>query len=324
MLQISTDWLRKVENKIEKIYKIEINCKEYPKQLLKLKRPPKILYAVGNIDLLQQKSIAVVGSRKCTKYGIGQTKKFAGVLSKTGITIISGLAEGIDTVAHEYSMKNEGKTIAVLASGFNHIFPEANKELFNQIIKNNSCIISEYPPNTNVNMKNFPIRNRIIAALSTGVLVIEAKYRSGSTITGRDALMLENPVFCIPNKIGEINGVGTNNLIKSGANLVTDVNDILSKIGEEILDKDKIKEINKLIDSQEDQISKENNIYKPINIDKQYMEIYECLIEKPLNIEELTRITNKSIVELNQKITIMEIEGLIETCPGSIIKLKST
>lgn len=313
-----------MENKIEKIYKIEINCKEYPKQLLKLKRPPKILYAVGNIDLLQQKSIAIVGSRRCTEYGIGQAKKFASLFSKKGITIISGLAEGIDTVAHEYSMKNEGKTIAVLASGFENIFPPANKELFNQIIKNNGCIISEYSPNTKVNMKNFPIRNRIIAALSVGVLVTEAKYRSGSTITGRDALKLEIPVFCIPNKIGEVNGVGTNNLIKIGANLVTDVNDILSKIGEENLDKSKIKEINKLIDAQDDEIINEDITYKTINIDNQNREIYECLIEKPLNIEELARITNKSIVELNQKITIMEIEGLIETCPGSIIKLKKT
>jgi len=312
-----------VENKIEKIYKIEINNKEYPKQLLRLKNPPKELYAIGNISLLQKKIVAIVGSRKCSNYGIEYAKKFATALSKNNITIVSGLAEGIDTIAHKYSMKNKGRTIAVLASGFEHIFPKENKQLFNEIIKNNGCIISEYPPETNVNMKNFPIRNRIIAALSEGLLVIEAKHRSGSTITARDALKLEIPVFCLPNKLGEVNGVGTNNLIKKGAYLVTTVNDILEKIGEELLDENRIIEIYKTIDELDKEKERENKLYKPINVDNQYMEIYQTLIEKPLNIEELARKTNKCIAEINQKITIMEIEGLIETCPGNIIKLKN-
>ncbi len=314
-----------MENKIEKIYEIEQNNAYYPSSLLSLQDPPKKLYVIGNIELINNKKIAIVGSRINTEYGEINTKKFAYQLSKKGLTIVSGLAEGIDTIAHQNSMRNKGGTIAVVASGFKNIFPKKNKNLFKNIIKNNGCIISEYSPETKVNMKNFPIRNRIIAGLSLGVLVTEAKFRSGSSITAKRALELGKPVFCLPNKIGEVNGVGTNNLIKIGAHLVTDVNEILVQVGEELIgEKEKMK-INEMLEKETKYMNKSKEKvkkYKTLKIDKQYIEIYKSLIEKPLNIEELARKTNKSIAEINQKITIMEIEGLIQTYPGNIIKLK--
>ena len=164
---------------------IKITDIKYPKRLLEIKNPPKQLYVEGNEKLLNNDSLAIVGSRNCTSYGIKYAKEFASEISKNNITIVSGLAIGIDSVAHAFSKDSNGKTIAVMGCGLDKIFPKENKELFNQILENNGCIISEYPPNTEINTKNFPKRNRIISGISLGVLVIEAAYRSGSTITAR-------------------------------------------------------------------------------------------------------------------------------------------
>ena len=297
--------------------------KKYPKALLQLKNPPQKIYAIGNIKLLQNKALAIVGTRKNTEYGKVCTRKFAKELSNAGITIVSGLALGIDSIAHRSSMKEKGKTIAVIGSGFNNIYPKENKKIYKEILKNKGCIISEYEPQTKVNMLNFPTRNRIIAGLSCGVLVVEARYRSGSSITAKKAFEQNKPVFCLPNKIGEKTGVGTNNLIKKGAHLVTDANEILLEIGEKSIT-DEIKR--KLeIDSAKEEVQENKKQYKKDiykKIGEQYRAIYEEIYKQPLNIEELSLKTKKSIIELNQKITIMEIEGLVETCPGNIIKVK--
>ena len=295
----------------------------YPKALLQLSRPPKKIYAIGNINLLQNKALAIVGTRNNTEYGRKYTKKFARELSNVGITIVSGLALGIDTIAHKSSMESLGRTIAVLGSGFDNVYPKENKKLYQEILENEGCIISEYAPNAKVNMLNFPTRNRIIAGLSCGVLVTEAKHRSGSSITARKALEQNKPVFCIPNQIGEITGVGTNNLIKIGAHLVTDVNEILLELGEkQITDeiKKKLEKELKKEEAEEEKIQNSRSIVK--KMDKQFRSIYRALQKQPLNIEELALKTRKSIIEINQKITIMEIEGLVETRPGNIIKIK--
>lgn len=164
---------------------IKITDNIYPKRLLDIKNPPKQLYVEGNTELLNNNSLAIVGSRKCTSYGIKYAKEFASKISKNNITIVSGLAIGIDTIAHEFSKDSIGRTIAVVGCGLDQIYPKANEELFNQILENDGCIISEHPNGTRVDTKNFPKRNRIISGISMGVLVIEAKYRSGSTITAR-------------------------------------------------------------------------------------------------------------------------------------------
>ena len=294
----------------------------YPKILLQLSRPPKKLYAIGNIKLLQNKAFAIVGTRKNTEYGRKYTKKFATMLSNLGLTIISGLALGIDTIAHESSMRSSGKTIAVIGSGFNNIYPNENEKLCQEILKNGGCIISEYEPNTKVNMQNFPTRNRIIAGLSCGVLVTEAKFRSGSSITARKALEQNKPVFCLPNQICEKAGVGTNNLIKIGAHLVTDVNEILLKIEEKPITDEIKKKLEINIEREEINEKIQNKRRIVPKMDKHYRSIYKALLEQPLNIEQLAIKTEKSIIEINQKITIMEIEGLVETFPGNIIKIK--
>lgn len=291
--------------KIRKIYEIKETDKNYPQMLRTIKNKPNKLYAMGNIALLQNKAIAIVGTRENTEYGEEYTKKIASQLSKEGITIVSGLAIGIDSIAHRNAMKNKGRTIAVIGSGFHHIYPEENKELFYEILKNKGCIISEYPPETEVKMSHFPTRNRIIAGLSKGVLVIEAKYRSGSSITAKYAFEQQKPTFCLPNQVGIKTGVGTNNLIKVGAKLITSSNELLLAIGE--------KQITEQI---------EEKRTSQIKIKKEYRLLYQALEKGAISSDELAKKLQESIMEINQKLTMMEIEGLIETLPGNMVKRK--
>lgn len=289
---------------INKIYEINEKDKLYPKKLLQIKDRPNKIYVVGNIELLNNKSIAIVGSRISTTYGEYYAAKFAKEISKKGITIISGLAKGIDTVAHQNSKQEKGKTIAVLGCGFNHVYPKENEELFNEIIEDGGCIISQYSPDIDINLKEVPFRNRIISALSEGVLIVEARHRSGSGVTAKYAFEQNKKVFCLPNQIGVTTGVGTNNLIKKGAILVTNSNEILTQIGENV-EKD----------------TKKNKKAK-LKIPEEYKEIYEKLEEGKIETNELARSLNQTIVQINQKLTLMELEGLIEMLPGNVVQIK--
>lgn len=289
---------------INKIYEINETDEHYPEKLLQIKDRPNKIYAVGNIELLNNKSIAIVGSRISTAYGEYYAAKFAKEISKKGITIISGLAKGIDTVAHKNSKQEKGKTIAVLGCGFNHVYPKENEELFNEIIDDGGCIVSQYSPDTDINLKEVPFRNRIISALSEGVLIVEARHRSGSGVTAKYAFEQNKKVFCLPNQIGVTTGVGTNNLIKKGAILVTNPNEILTLIGENV-EKDT-----------------EENEKTEFKIPNEYKEIYEKLEEGKIGINELARSLNQTIVQINQKLTLMELEGLIEMLPGNVVQIK--
>lgn len=289
---------------INKIYEINETGRLYPKKLLQIKDRPNKIYVVGNIELLNNKSIAIVGSRISTTYGEYYAAKFAKEISEKGITIISGLAKGIDTVAHQNSKQEKGRTIAVLGCGFNHVYPKENEELFNEIIENGGCIVSQYSPDTDINLKEVPFRNRIISALSEGVLIVEARHRSGSGVTAKYAFEQNKKVFCLPNQIGVTTGVGTNNLIKEGAILVTNPNEILTQIGENV-EKDT-----------------EENEKTEFKIPNEYKEIYEKLEEGKIGINELARSLNQTIVQINQKLTLMELEGLIEMLPGNVVQIK--
>ena len=169
----------------KEIQVITIQDKNYPKNLFELKNPPEKLYAIGNIALLNEFLLAIVGARKCEEESSNLATRLAENFAKLGITTISGLAIGIDTAAHKGTLNSSGKTIAVLGSGFNELYPKCNKELFEKIVDNNGLVISEYEPNTPPLKPNFVNRNRIIAALSSGVIVIEASEKSGSISTAK-------------------------------------------------------------------------------------------------------------------------------------------
>lgn len=204
---------------------ININEREYPQVLKEIYDPPISLYVKGNIEKLNNKNIGIVGCRECTTYGKKSAEYFAYNLSKQNINIVSGLAKGIDSYAHLGSLNN-GNTIAVLGNGLDIIYPKENLELANEIIKRGGTIISEYPCGTKPDKMKFPARNRIISGISSGIIVIEAKEKSGTLITVDFALEQGRDVFVVPGNINSINSVGTNDLIKQGARLVTTYEDI--------------------------------------------------------------------------------------------------
>lgn len=208
---------------------IKLGEKNYPKQLLHIYNPPKKIFILGNEKILNEFSIAIVGTRKCTKYGEEIAKSLSYNLAKYGINIISGMAKGIDTAAHIGTMIAKGKTIAVLGGGFNNIYPKENTKLLKEIIEKGGTVITEYEEDIKPLPENFPKRNRIISGLSQGVVVVEARKRSGSLITADFALEEGKEVFAIPGDVNKETSKGCNMLIKEGAKLTENVKDILEE-----------------------------------------------------------------------------------------------
>lgn len=278
---------------MKKIKIIKKEDKEYPEKLLKIKDTPEQLYVLGDESLLNKKSIAIIGSRDCTQYGYEQAKKFAKELAQENICIVSGMAIGIDSAAHIGAKGQIGKTIAVLGSGFDYIFPEENKELFDEILKQGGCIITEYAPDVEPTYDNFPSRNRIVSGLSEGILVVEAKHRSGTSITAKFAKQQGKKIFCIPSNLDTTTGVGTGRLIQEGAKLVLSPNDILLELG---------------ITEEEKEYTEETEN----KVNEEYREVYSVLTKIPINVNEICKRTNKNIVEVNTTLTMLELESLVK------------
>ena len=276
------------------IVKIKIGDEIYPEQLRKIKNPPKQLYLKGNIELLKQKCIAIIGSRSCTKNGENLAKKFASELSGQGLTIVSGMAKGIDAIVHR-------KTIAVLGSGLNYIFPKENEGLYYDILKSGGLIISEYSPNVEPNSKMFLERNRIVSGISIGILVIEAMDRSGTSVTARLATQQGRKVFVLPHEIEDIHGKGTNKLIRKGATLITSTQEIIEEF--EFLS---FKEIND---------NKTKAIRSKI-VKKEYQEIYNLIKNGASNINAICEESEKSIKDINNILFMLEIDGFITKKQG--------
>lgn len=272
---------------------IKIKDKNYPENLLQLKNPPEKLYVLGDESLLKKKSIAIIGSRDCTEYGYRQAVKFAKELSENNICIVSGMAIGIDSAAHIGAKDELGKTIAVLGSGFNDIYPKENEGLFFDILNKGGCIVSEYEPNIIHKAEYFPERNRIVSALSKGVLVVEARHRSGTSITAKYAKELGKTIYCIPTNLEEKTGVGTGRLIQNGAKLVLNPEDILIDLGFNIEENEEFEELE-------------------IEVDEKYKEVYRILKRIPTNINDIVKKSGKSMVEVNSTLTMLELQGLVK------------
>lgn len=283
-----------------RIKEIEITSDAYPNRLRDIPNPPNKLYVLGNEKLLKSNGIAIIGSRAYSEYGKKYAIKFAKELAGQELTIISGMALGIDTFAHEGALKANGKTIAVLGCGFNNIFPEENEGLMEEILQADGAVISEYMPDIKPESGRFVERNRIVSGLSMGVLVIEAVHRSGTSITAGMAKEQGKTVFCLPRNLGETKGVGTNRLIKEGAKLVTNSDDILEYF----------------------QIPKVNgvNIIKKIKVPKEYQTIYEAIEEQPTHIDIICKKLQTNMSEINSALMLMEIEGYIKSLPGNFVE----
>jgi len=212
---------------------ISIEEEGYPEELKKIKDAPNPLYYIGILPAPNEKCFAIVGTRHCSAYGQQTALKISGQLADAGLTIVSGMAPGIDTFSHRAVIEKRKRTIAVLGTGLDEesIYPHSNLDLSRKIIENNGCLASELPPGTRGSRFSFPRRNRIISGLSSAVLVIEAKERSGSLITANYAKQQNKKLFAVPGSIYSLNSGGPNKLIKEGAMLIESASDILEALG---------------------------------------------------------------------------------------------
>ena len=271
------------------IKEIDFNSNSYPSQLIDINSPPKKLYATSNIPELPM--VSIVGTRRPTNYGIATTHKLAGDLARAGFCIVSGLAMGVDAIAHKAALEVGGSTLAVLGSGLNIPYPRSNSGLYKEIISSkNCCAISEYLPDATPYKSHFPARNRIIAGLSLVTIVTEADAKSGSLITANFALQNNRTVMAVPGNINASRSAGPNNLIKNGAHLITDTSDVLSYMG---LKSPQLIHKSPKADSKEEQI------------------ILNLLSEGSLTTQQLIDATEIDAVSLSSIISLMEITGKI-------------
>lgn len=285
---------------MEDIYKLQ----EIPKALREIPQPPKVLYVRGKIPPPDMIYLAVVGSRKYTSYGRDICEKLIRGLKNYPIVIVSGLALGIDSIAHKTAMENGLTTIAFPGSGLdnNVLYPRSNTRLAEDIIKNGGCLMSEMEPNFKATLYSFPQRNRLMAGISKAVLIVEAEEKSGTLITARMALDYNRDVLAVPGSALSSNSNGTNWLIKQGATPITTSEDILLALGFNI-EKPKLDDKEKYADCGPDE-----------------MKIIE-LLREPIPRDELIRISGFSISEANALLSIMEIKELIKEELGEIRKI---
>lgn len=280
---------------------VDFTSKNYPLNLLNTAYPPPLLYYKGELLPKDEISISIIGSRKYTEYGKLCTKIFAYELASCGITTISGMAYGIDSFAHSYTLEKKGRTIAILGSGIDVIYPNENEKLYYNIVEN-GAVISEFPLHTRPLSKNFPIRNKTVAGMSLGTLVIEANKKSGTMITARLAAEAGRNIYAIPGQIFSPSSYGTNLLIKDGAKIVTSINDIIEDIYTEI--SYKLPEENQL------------SLFNAPNLSGIEKTIYNKLSLTPISIDKLIEGINLPISEINSTLTTLELSGYIKSLPG--------
>ncbi len=270
----------------------------YPELLKHIDNPPTGLFMVGDIEICNlEKTLAVVGSRKASENSKNNLRKILSEFHDTDICIVSGMAEGIDTVAHKTALDNNIKTIAIIGGGFDKLYPESNRKLYEKIQEGNGAILTEYWPDTDALSFHFPIRNRIVSGLSKGVFVAEAALRSGAMITARLALEQGKELMCMPGMISNPNTEGIYKLIKTGAAVITNYKDILDAMNWTI----EKKEIN-------------NQNINTLTSEEQL--IIDCLRKDPLTSDELILKTNLNINDLMIILTKLELEGIISQTNG--------
>jgi DNA processing protein len=268
----------------------------YPKLLKEIYNPPFILFYRGDISCLNNSCLGVVGARKNSSYGQQACEEIVSALARQSITIISGLALGIDAIAHESCLQAEGYTAAVIGSSLDwgNIGPSTNRNLAKKIIEKGGCLLSEYAPVFPASKITFPQRNRIISGLSLGILIIEAAKSSGTLITGKFALEQNRDVFAVPGNIFSSTSEGTNNIIKLGAKLVTNASDILEELN--------LKQISEIAEDQNSKI---------IATEEEKL-ILQYLSREPTHIDKISQLCRIKINVLSSKLMLMEINGLIK------------
>lgn len=278
---------------------------DYPPILKKIADPPPVLYCWGNIEYGDDIAVAIVGTRKPTPLGAFTANEISKQLTRQGLTIVSGMARGIDSEAHRGALETGGRTIAVLGCGINVIYPRENQDLMEKIA-HHGAVVSEYPLGTEPLASNFPARNRIISGLSLGVVVVEATNDSGSLITAGFALEQGREVFAVPGNIGNEGSKGPHKLIREGAKLIEGYQDILDELAIPQL------------------AATELNIGEVYLADELEKKVFTVMTREPLHIDQIIRLSGLASAQVNSVLVQLELRGLIKRFPGQLyLKIKN-
>lgn len=294
--QINLDvWLEKVQT--AGISLLTWDSPEYPDYLREIPTPPPLLYMQGELREADRWAVAVVGTRKLTVYGRQVTHDLVAGLVRHNITIVSGLARGIDAVAHKTAVELGGRTIAVIGSGLDAIYPTENQQLARAISSGHGAVLSEYGLGVQPEAKNFPPRNRIISGLSLGVLIVEAGERSGALITTNFAAEQNRDVFAVPGNINSPASKGTNRLIQQGARLVMSVEDILEELNVHM-------------------VAEHTAVQMALPETAEEVALYAHLSAQPVHIDDLSRASSLPTALVSSTLTIMELKGMVQQVGG--------
>lgn len=277
---------------------ISLIDKEYPAKLKQIKNPPIILYSKGKVDLnSEHKFLAIVGTRRLTSYGKSVTELFSGKLAEQGLVVVSGLAIGVDSVAHSACLDSEGTTIAVLGNGVDICFPRENQKIYDRILEKGGMIISELPPGEPPSVGSFPSRNRIVAGISDGILVTEGAQDSGSLITANFGLDFKRKVFAVPGPITSSLSAAPLKLIEKGAKLVVEPEDIIKEFG-----------------IKPSELNKNKKTFQNLSLEEK--KIIDLIQNESLQFDEIVRRLKLDSSKLATILSMMEIKGLIKNTGG--------
>ena len=280
----------------------------FPRLLREIPDPPLFLYVYGQLEG-HSGNLAVVGSRNATRYGLTTTKNLCVSLASHNLTIVSGMAQGIDTAAHEGALASKGKTVAVLGSGLERIYPAENRKLFHRIAVN-GAVVSEFPLMAAPEAHHFPIRNRIISGMSLGTVVVEATRNSGSLITARLAAEQNREVFAVPGSIHSFKSTGTHTLIKQGAKLVEHAQDIVEELTAFF-------EFN----ARRENSPPDQAVAKLAALSDDEVRVYQALDPYPIHIDDLVRKISMKPGKLSSILLALELKGMVQQSPGKLFSI---
>ncbi|MFH1146970.1 MAG: DNA-processing protein DprA [Pseudomonadota bacterium] len=276
----------------------------YPRNLRNIYDPPALLFVKGDLTDADNYSVGVVGSRNSTYYGQKTTEQLCRSLVNHGLTVVSGLARGIDTAAHVGALSGKGRTVAVLGSGLDIVYPPENRELYGKIAEN-GAVVSEFPLETPPEARNFPVRNRIISGLSLGIVVVEATQKSGSLITANFALEQGREIFAVPGSVNSLRSSGTHKLIKQGAKLVERAEDIVEELRTQ----------QPLVRPGTDTAVREP---EELSLPDEEKEVLNIIEDYPQHIDELARRGSLAVQRVSGLLLNLELKGLVQQLPGKL------
>jgi DNA processing protein len=301
------------------VWIINLDDQRYPPVLRRIYDPPPVLYIKGTLTRRDNLAVAIVGSRRCSLYGQEQSSRFAHLLSSAGFTIVSGMARGIDTAAHQGALSAAGRTIAVQGSGLANVFPPENKKLFELITESGACI-SELPLQYEPLAENFPPRNRIIAGLALGTVVVEAGFNSGALITAGAALDNGREVMAVPGKIDSPLSRGAHQLLKQGARLIESVDDVTEALGY-IAQRLKT-HVSAAANKAAERADRPLFDVRQLKLSPDEKATYDCLDKEPKHIEQIIAVADLPPGSINSALVSLRLKGLIKQLPGSFFARK--